>query len=130
MSVMSVCLLSREDNSRLEKRQSGIYEDTFKQDLTAIEKEERYRGQDIQRLRYLALLSTLSVWVQQTSTVLFQTYKLMRIQLHTDSISGKVISFLQAFSVSSFMTLLEEDQHDNCCGHSLFMWKYFLKRNA
>lgn len=55
------CLLSREDSERFEKRQSGIYEDTFKQDLTAIEKEERYRGheQDIQRLRYLALLSTL-----------------------------------------------------------------------
>ncbi|XP_041945816.1 somatoliberin isoform X1 [Alosa alosa] len=45
--------LGRGDTEHFEKRQSGIYEDTFKQDLTAIQKEERYRGQqqDIQRLR-------------------------------------------------------------------------------
>ena len=55
--------LSREEPEHFEKRQSGIYEDTFKQDLTAIQKEESYRGQqqDIQRLRYLALLSVLCV---------------------------------------------------------------------
>ncbi|KAL2090772.1 hypothetical protein ACEWY4_013035 [Coilia grayii] len=45
--------LGREDTEHFDKRQSGIHEDTFKQDLTAIQKEERYRGQqqDIQRLR-------------------------------------------------------------------------------
>ncbi|XP_012693960.1 somatoliberin isoform X2 [Clupea harengus] len=43
-----------EEPEHFEKRQSGIYEDTFKQDLTAIQKEESYRGQqqDIQRLRH------------------------------------------------------------------------------
>lgn len=49
--VAITVLLCRDESESYMKRQSDIYEGTFKEDLTSIQSDQRYRGGNVMRPR-------------------------------------------------------------------------------